>query len=159
MDEQDVSGRDRQIELERRRRERGIDLTVQVWYDDNGIQYTRPRIITLKEDDRLFDLLNRLVPCESWGLLAYETGDIWYRRHLADNPTKQNRWAQFEQDVAEEFVDRREVSVRGWLNPNDIPTILLQDIRHIKKMPKVYVADTRFGKLQLQMMSECLVRL
>jgi hypothetical protein len=75
MDELDES---RQIELERRRRARGIALTVQVWYDDDGIKYNRPRSITLREEDSLFDVLNRLVPCEFWGSLMYETGEVWY---------------------------------------------------------------------------------
>ena len=120
---------ERQIELERRRRERGIDLTVQVWYDDNGVKYNRPRIITLKEDDRLFDLLNRLVPAEAWGLVAYETGQIWYNRRLAAHPTPQSIWAEFDQYEAQEFVDRRQVCLHDVLNPADIPTIFLQDIR------------------------------
>jgi hypothetical protein len=156
---------ERQIELERRRRERGIDLTVQVWYDDNGIKYNRPRIITLKEDDRLFDLLNRLVPAEAWGLVAYETGQIWYNRHRAANPTSQNRWAEFDLYEAQEFVDRRQVYLHDVDNPADIPTIFLQDIRHIEKMPTVHAAEPEVGELpqvgempqQLQMMSECLL--
>lgn len=152
---------ERQIELERRRRERGITLKVQVWYDDDGIRYNRPRDIVLKEDDRLFDLLNRLVPAESWGLLAYENGEIWYNRHLAANPTRENRWAEFDEYVAQEFVDRRQIGLQHWLDPTDIPTIFLQDIRHIEKMPPVHAGEQEFGELQqqLHMMSECLLRL
>jgi hypothetical protein len=61
-----------------------VELTVQVWYDNEGIFYNRPISITLKSYESLFDILNRLVPCESWGSVMYETtrgnGKIWYNR-------------------------------------------------------------------------------
>jgi hypothetical protein len=82
--------------------------------------------------------------------LAYETGDIWYSRHLADNPTTQNRWAEFRKYEAEEYVDRREVGVRHWLNPADIPTILLQDTRHIEKMPTDVVLKRPNALMEMQ---------
>ena len=156
MDEQ--TPRERLIELERRRRERDIDLTVQVWYDDDGIRYNQPTTIHLKEHDRLFTELNNLVPCEAWGLLADVTGRVWYRRLLADHPTTGNRWAAFDPYEAHELVDRREVSVRHWPNPQDIPTLLLQDIRHIEKMPPSYDAMAA-PRAHLLAMSECLLRL
>ena len=149
MDEDDTR-REREIELERRRRARGLDLTVQVWYEDHGIRYNRPRIITLKEEDYLFEILNRLVPVESWGVLSDSTGRVWYARRLAANPTTLNRWAAFDPYEAHEFVDRREVGLRDWPNA-DIPTLYLQDIRHIEKM--------RDPGTQLLAMSECLLRL
>ena len=136
MDAQDESGRERLIELERRRRARGIALTVQVWWDDGGVRYSRPRSITLREDDRLFDVLNRLVPCEFWGSLMYETGEVWYRRLLAENPATQHRWAAWTEDSpyeAAEYVDRRQVYIRTWHDHGaEIPTILLEDIRDIE---------------------------
>ena len=155
MDEQ--TPRERLIELESRRRERGIDLTVQVWYDDGGIRYNQPRIIHLKEEDRLFDALNGLVPSEAWGLLADVTGSVWYRRLLAAHPTSGNPWAAFDPYEAEELVDRREVSVRNWPNA-DIPTLLLQDIRRIEKMPPSY-DPMAAPRAHLLAMSECLLRL
>jgi hypothetical protein len=136
MDAQDESGRERLIELERRRRARGIALTVQVWWDDGGIRYNRPRSITLREEDRLFDVLSRLVPCEFWGSLMYETGEVWYRRLPADEATPQNRWAAWTEDSpyeAAEYVDRRQVYIRTWHDHGaEIPTILLEDIRDIE---------------------------
>ena len=149
MDAQDESGRERLIELERRRRARGMPLTVQVWWYDDGTRRSRPRSITLREEDRLFDVLNRLVPCEFWGSLMYETGEVWYRRLLAENPTTQNRWAAWTEDSpyeAAEYVDRRQVYIRTWPDGADIPTILLQDIRHIEKMPTD--AAHRLGQMQ-----------
>ena len=137
MDAQDESGRERLIELERRRRARGIPLTVQVWWYDDGTRRSRPRSITLREEDRLFDVLNKLVPCEFWGTLMYETGDMWYRRFLAENPTTQNRWAAWTEDSrydVEEYVDRRQVYISSWHDEGaEIPLILLQDIRDIEK--------------------------
>jgi len=155
MDEHDTR-RERAIELERRRRERGIELTVQVWYDDDGVKYNRPRIITLKEGDRLFEKLNRLVPVESWGVLCDETGRIWYQRRVAANPTTRNRWAEFDPYEAQEFVDRRQVGLHDFPNPADIPTIYLQDIRHIEKMPIDGERELGDPGQQLLAMSECL---
>ena len=157
MDEDEIP-RERLIELERRRRERGIDLTVQVWYDDDGVKCNRPRIINLKEGDRLFDELNRLVPVEYWGVLTDETGRVWYMRRVAANPTTRNRWAEFDPYEAREFVNRREVGLRG-LPTADLPSLYLQDIRHIEKMPIDGERETGDPARQLLAMSECLLRL
>jgi len=151
MDAQDESGRERLIELERRRRARGIPLTVQVWWDDDGTRRSRPRSVTLREDDRLFDVLNKLVPCEFWGSLMYETGDMWYRRLLAENPTTRNRWAAWTEDSpyeAAEYVDRRQVYMRGWHDGGaEIPLILLEDIRPIEQYEAEEAAE-RLGQMQ-----------
>ena len=143
MDELDES---RQIELERRRRARGIALTVQVWYEDGGVRKTQPRSITLREGDRLFSELDRLVPCEFWGSLQYQAGDVFYSRPLAPD----NTWAAWTDDspyLAAEYVDRRQVYISADSdNDLEIPWIMLQDIRHIEKMPTD--AAHRLGQMQ-----------
>ena len=73
---------------------REIELTVHVWYDDDGIEYNRPTTIKLKADETLFDRLNRLVACEYWGSVMYERpGDakVWYNRLVTLKPTRRNR--------------------------------------------------------------------
>ena len=115
---------------------REIELTVHVWSDDDGIKYNRPTTIKLKADETLFDGLNPLVSCEYRGSLMYErSGDakVWYNRLVALKPTRRNRWAEFNKHDTEESLLSLELSVRHWSNPRDIPTILIQDIRHIEK--------------------------
>ncbi len=132
-------------------------MTVQVWYEDHGVRYNRPRIVTLKEEeDHLFEILNRLVPAEAWGVLSDSTGLVWYARRVAANPTGHNTWAAFDQYEAEESVDRREVGLRDG-DSADGPTLYLQDIRHIEKMP--IDVDVGGPGQQLRAMSQCLLRL
>ena len=144
--EQEVA---REIELETGRRERDIQLTVHVWYVDHGIKYNRPTIIKLKVDENLFYHLNRLLTCESWGSVCMKRD--WYIRSKAPN-------SEFNKHETEECVNRLELSVRTWPNPRNIPTIMLQDIRHIEKMPPSYDAMAA-PRAHLLAMSECLWRL
>ena len=106
---------------------------VQVYWGDENIYYSRPTIETLKSDECLFDNLKRLVPCEYWGVVLYDSipagnGKCWYFRQIAEKPTTQNRWAAFDLEKAQASIALLELSVRHWPNM-DVPTILIQDIR------------------------------
>ena len=68
------------------------NLTVQLWWDDGDIHYSRPTIETLKPDESLFDILNRMLRSENWGLVSYDStpagiGKSWYRRLPTEQPT------------------------------------------------------------------------
>ena len=141
------------------------NLTVQVWWDDGAIHYTRPTIVTLKSDERLFDKLNRLVPCAEWGLVSYDStpegnGNTWYRRLIAENPTTQNRWAVFDLEKAQAGIASLELSARNWSNPRNVPPILIQDIRKIEKRKEARVGEELDeSQSRLDDMSRSLMRL
>jgi hypothetical protein len=106
-----------------------IELTVHVWYYDDGIKYNKPTTIKLKVDETLFDRLNSLVPYESWGSVSMRKD--WYIRSLLENPKTGNIWAEFDKHDTEERVSRLEFSVRNWYQSRDIPTIFVRDLRDI----------------------------
>ena len=132
--EQDVDSDDMDVDsetLENRRLGSDIGLNVQVCYYDYGMKSNRPTTIKLKANESLFDRLNRLVPCESWGSVSM--GKNWYIRSLLENPKADNIWAEFNKKDAEERVSRVEFSVRNWYKSRDIPTIFVRDLRDIEK--------------------------
>ena len=95
-----------------------IDLTVQVWTTLNGdIVHRQPRAVKLKPAETLFDTVDRIVPCDKWGVVTEDT-KVWYIRHTR---------MEFIRQTAEDKFALLEFSIRN-RPPKDIPTILLQDL-------------------------------
>jgi hypothetical protein len=66
-------------------------------------------------------------------------------------------WTELSPYEAAEYVDRRQVYIRTWPDGADIPTILLQDIRHIEKMPTA--VDARWAEFRQYEAEESVERL
>jgi hypothetical protein len=107
-----------------------IEVTVQVWYDNKGLQYHTPTVIKLTNDETLFESFARLVTCESWGTIASEDGKVWYHH---------NNRCDFKRQGAKVRLELFEVSIRH-LNRGDRPTIFLQDLRPIKQSHRLQPA-------------------
>ena len=81
-----------QVSAESARRRATIDVVVQAWSDiGDTISHSCPRTLSLKPDDddeNLFALLDRLIPCQFWGVLSAD-GCVWYIHHTASSIAKE----------------------------------------------------------------------
>jgi hypothetical protein len=106
------------INSEIRQRIIEIEVTVQVWYDNKGLQYHTSTVIKLTNDETLFESFARLVTCESWGTIVSEDGKVWYHH---------NNRCDFKRQETKVRLELFEFSIRH-LNRGDRPTIFLQGL-------------------------------